>query len=182
MNEYSGHFIVTLLANPWRVPIVQVVYEESSCDTLRFYSRGTGATLSLAHSIHRAFTECVQLIDSLKVDKNSDSMLDMRNLWSSGKARKIFPQFFSKNPATSADILKYEKISFQQIFQNIIQANKSIYVAPIITTASFSVVKTLISGIGVSDGDYFANKAIDTFAQTMNLPSDRSEYTGPLFM
>lgn len=124
-------YIFETLPNPFDIPVVQVLAIDQCSQTAKS-ARGTGAAFNLSDAIERAFNECNQMITSLRTAARIDSATDMRSIWFSGEAEKIFANLFHPvqqeripDPATvSSDAFSYLTNKFDEQKLNVL---KTIY-------------------------------------------------------
>lgn len=176
-------YIFETLPNPFDIPVVQVLAIDQCSQTAKS-ARGTGAAFNLSDAIERAFNECNQMITSLRTAARIDSATDMRSIWFSGEAEKIFANLFHPvqqeripDPATvSSDAFSYLTNKFDEQKLNV-------YRIPLWNTVHSSVVKCIATNIAPCDSTYFTNSnRLEDFAKAMGFNIHRSTYTGSLFM
>ena len=123
-------YIFETLPNPFDIPVVQVLAIDQCSQTAKS-ARGTGAAFNLSDAIERAFNECNQMITSLRTAARIDSATDMRSIWFSGEAEKIFANLFHPvqqeripDPATvSSDAFSYLTNKFDEQKLNVYRNN-----------------------------------------------------------
>lgn len=168
-------YIFETLPNPFDIPVVQVLAIDQCSQTAKS-ARGTGAAFNLSDAIERAFNECNQMITSLRTAARIDSATDMRSIWFSGEAEKIFANLFHPvqqeripDPATvSSDAFSYLTNKFDEQKLNV-------YRIPLWNTVHSSVVKCIATNIAPCDSTYFTNSnRLEDFAKAMgfNIKND----------
>lgn len=188
MRRYGGAFHVQLLVNPFGLPVVQVAYESNGHEASAT-ARGTGVTGSLELSIRRAFTECIQMLESLSSGQAvGECVTDMRRLWFTGESREAFPQFFEA-VATAAQVETdtSEFRSSGELLSHIVgrarRQGLDVYAVTLVETPSFSVVRAAMSSISIMDSTYFAgNDRMARFASLVGHDYREPRYHGSLFM
>ncbi|WIB61102.1 YcaO-like family protein [Curtobacterium sp. MCLR17_007] len=186
MRSYGGSFRVQLLQSPFDLPVVQVTYDSDGGEAAST-ARGTGATDSLGSSVRRAFTECIQMLESLSSGQAvEECATDMRRLWYTGQSRSVFPNFFRETTVMTEEA-PWHFPDAQSLFKHIVAAavrqELGVYRIVIAETQNFAVVRAAMSSISVMDGTYFMNNdRIARFAEIVDQAPSTVNYSGSLFM
>ncbi|GAA4048247.1 hypothetical protein GCM10023063_39620 [Arthrobacter methylotrophus] len=186
MRSFNGKFRIQELRNPFNIPVVQVTYESNLREGSRT-ARGTGATMTLESSIRRAFSECIQMYESLSTGLEvSPSPMDMRSIWYTGEVKEIFPEFFSESGRVEDSC--YPKFSsnealLQHLLESISAQSMHPYRHVLVETSTISVVKCLLPEVSVVDSSYFKTSSrFESFAQWAGTDLVHRDYSGSLFM
>lgn len=174
-----------LLPTPFNIPVVQVLVQAESSGIV---SRGTGAHYTLHAAMNRAFNECNQMLVSLRTGNDVEQTpLQMRNIWYSGQAPRIFPNIFnpSKNFHDTYNTLwnNQNALTLNEMVQLFEKQRLHLYVKTLCETNAFTVVKSSATRIGIEDPTYYRKSArLAEFASRLGEKLELSTYQSTLFM